>query len=331
MSIEERLARDIAAVTGGVVMTESDLKDARDTVDKRIMDSRRKTRRRALAAVAAAVVVPVLGIAAFQALDGDDKVAPPAELVPTSPDVDDAFLSGTAPTPELLEGVWRVDGDTLLVRFSPPDRVFFDNGGQLYGSPAVEGTYRVEEDLITVTVDGGGAGCGGQTFAMRAALPEPGMMHFVHTEPGVNNCSPQQDEQWALEQVLPTSQSLSGFELSSEFPKGDGDPPAPGVPLYGDWMAEGGGHILELTQAGSYYIAGASGDVIDTGQWTHRGSTLSLTSSAASEQCAQGDQLVWTGLEYINPHTSAMRGAVDKNACDGAWAGPTVWILLPHE
>ena len=40
-SIEERLARDIAAVTGGVVVTESDLRDARDAVDERI-DSRRQ-------------------------------------------------------------------------------------------------------------------------------------------------------------------------------------------------------------------------------------------------------------------------------------------------
>ena len=40
-TIEERLARDIAAVTGGVVVTESDLRDARDAVDERI-DSRRQ-------------------------------------------------------------------------------------------------------------------------------------------------------------------------------------------------------------------------------------------------------------------------------------------------
>jgi hypothetical protein len=32
-TIEERLARDIAAVTGGVVVTDSDVRDARDVLD----------------------------------------------------------------------------------------------------------------------------------------------------------------------------------------------------------------------------------------------------------------------------------------------------------
>ena len=62
-SIEERLARDIAAVTKGVVVTESDLRDARDAVDERIDSQRQRDRRRiVVAAAAAAVVIPVLGI-----------------------------------------------------------------------------------------------------------------------------------------------------------------------------------------------------------------------------------------------------------------------------
>ena len=56
-SIEERLARDIAAVTGGVVVTESDLRDARDAVDERIESRRQRDRRTVLAAAAAAVLV----------------------------------------------------------------------------------------------------------------------------------------------------------------------------------------------------------------------------------------------------------------------------------
>ena len=75
-SIEERLARDIAAVTGGVVVTESDLRNAREAVDERIDIEQQRNRRRPWDAVAAAaVVIPILGFAAFQMLDGaDDEV-----------------------------------------------------------------------------------------------------------------------------------------------------------------------------------------------------------------------------------------------------------------
>ena len=45
-SIEERFARDIAAVTQGVVVTESDLRDARNAVDERIDSKRQRDRRR---------------------------------------------------------------------------------------------------------------------------------------------------------------------------------------------------------------------------------------------------------------------------------------------
>jgi hypothetical protein len=52
-TIEERLARDIAAVMGGVVVTESDLRNAREAVEDRIEGRRKRGRRRTVAAVAA--------------------------------------------------------------------------------------------------------------------------------------------------------------------------------------------------------------------------------------------------------------------------------------
>jgi hypothetical protein len=116
---------------------------------------------------------------------------------------DEAFLTGSAPTPELLQGVWRQEGDVLLVRFSPPNLVSFDNGGRLFESPAVQGTYRIAGDLITVSVDGGYAECGGQEFAMRASLPQEGELRFVHTRPGTANCASEQDERWSLQQIRP--------------------------------------------------------------------------------------------------------------------------------
>jgi hypothetical protein len=55
-TIEERLARDIAAVTGEVVVTESHLREAREEVDERIGNRRRRDRSVVVAAAAAAAV-----------------------------------------------------------------------------------------------------------------------------------------------------------------------------------------------------------------------------------------------------------------------------------
>ena len=107
-SMEERLARDIAAVTEGVVMTESDQRDAREAVVERIEGRRQRDRRRTVgAAAAAAILLPVMGIVAVQTLGGDDKSSPVVDP-PTSVNDDvEAFLTGTDPTPELVVGVWR--------------------------------------------------------------------------------------------------------------------------------------------------------------------------------------------------------------------------------
>jgi len=324
-SIEERLAADIAAVTGGVVVTESDLRDARDAVDERIDSNRRRDRRRIV--IAAAVLIPVMGFAAFQALGGDDQTAPaPATPGPTSaadPDAD--FLTGSAPSPELLQGVWRVDEGTLLLKFTSDGDIQFDNGGQLYSAPAVHGTYVLADDLITITVDGGQAGCAGQTFAMRASLPESGAMRFVHTQPGTGNCATEQNERWVLEQVLPTSQGLADFAVAGGGYKPLSDKSA----LYGDWAAEGGGYVLEFASDATYYVADESGEPIDRGQWSLRSSDLILTSSAASVECSEGDRLVLGAVEYVNLNTPNLRGTVKQNTCSAAWA-PSAWWLIPH-
>ncbi len=326
-SIEERLARDIAEVTGGVVVTESDLRSAREGVDERITSRRQRDRRRILAVAAAAgVVIPILGIAAFQTLRGEET-APPVSPVPTSPNPDDAFLTGSAPTPDLLQGVWRVDNGTLLARFSPPNLLFFDNGGRLFDNPAVEATYEIAGDLIHVSVNGGLAECAGQTFAMRASLPEPGALRFVYTQPGASNCSSAQGERWVLEQVLPTSEGLAELDVPT---KANWKPPASVPALHGDWMAEGGGYLLEISPEGAYYVSDESGEAIDRGRWLGRGSELTLTSSTESAECAKGDRLVLSGLELLVDRTTAMRGTLEQNACGGEWAS-SVWMLLPHE
>lgn len=323
--IEERLMRDIAAVTGGVAVTESDLEDARESIDHRIEDRRKRGRRALLAgAVAAAVVIPVVGVIAFRTL-GADESAPPEIATPPSVGSDKTFLKGAAPTSESLEGLWRVDNEQLLVRFTAPDRIAFDDRGTIYSDPAVSGRYVVSGDLITFTVTGGYARCDGQTFEMRASLPEPGALRFVPLS-GFGNCATEQDDRWVLERALPTAPALADLDV---IPAGGWQPlPRPGF-LHGVWLADGGGRVLEIDPDGGYVVADESGAPVDRGRWTSHGSDLTLTSSAASEVCDAGDRLVVSGVEQQAMVWPALRGEVSENGCGAPW-NPDLWIVLSH-
>lgn len=333
-SIEERLARDIAAVTGGVVVTESDLRDARGAVDERIDSRRQRDRRRTVIAVAAAtVLIFIVGVTAFLTLGGDRETAPPANPRPTTSDPEAEFLTGRAPSPDLLQGVWRLDNGGVQMRFAAPNVISFDTAGRLFHNPGVHGTYVITGNLITVSIDGGPAGCGGQEFAMRAALPEPpvgpGALRLVHTRPGTGNCAPEQDERWVMEQVLPASPPMAGLVFSTQS---GWQPLVSKSALYGVWLAEGGGYVLEMDPGGTYYVAGESGEPVDRGRWSLRGgSDLTLTSSTESTECSGGDRVVLGAVEQVaGPGTRALRSTVRENTC-GAARAPAAWILIPHE
>ncbi len=329
-SIDERLARDIAAITGGVVVTESDLRDARDAVDERIDIRRERDRRRTVIAVAAAaVLIPVAGFAAFQTMGGDDKSAPqPAKPDPTvavDPNAD--FLTGDAPTAHLIDGLWRLDNGDLLMLFGEDGTVRFDNHGTLFSDPVMTGTYEIDGDVITVTTtDDARSECVGPDLTGRASLPESGLMRFVRSDSS-SACSPVPLGRIALEQVLPNSY-LSELAFSTEP---GWEPLSDETVLYGVWMAEGGQHVLEMDPSGAYYVMDESTDVVDQGQWSLQASELTLTSSAASGECSEGDRLVLGGVEQLPPGgTTGMRGTVTSNTCGGGWT-PSAWILLPHQ
>lgn len=341
-SIEERLARDIAAVTGDVVVTDSDLRKARDEVEDRIVIDRQRTRRRSgLVVAAAAVAIPVIGLAAVHMLDSsDNQPTPPSSSVSTSDEDVEEFLVGRSPTPDRVAGVWRVDNGTVLMQFTADGSFQVDDRGRLFADPGGTGTYAIDGDLITLTVDDGASGCAGQTVAMRASLPEPGSMRFVHTQPGTGNCVPENvivdgapavtdNQWWELEQVLPTkSDYLANLNTSHE--KGWEPLTANKPSLHGDWLAEGGGYVLELAPDGTYFIADESGDLADRGNWWLLPSKdLDLTSSGLDGRCSAGDRLVLGGLEQLNPGTLVIRGDVLLNNCNAPWT-PTAWIQIPR-
>lgn len=323
-SVEERLRHDIEAVTKGVVVTETELWDAQNAVDERVAIKSRRDRSRTVLLVAAAVVVIAgVGLGAFQAIGGDDQEITPAGSGPSA-DVFADFLKGDSPTPELLNGFWRVDNGVTMVHFQTDGTVQFADQGTVISDPVTTGTYTIDGDTISVTTSDAPR-CVTPEFTMRASLPKPGLVNVVLADTHVGTCGTVAST-IALEQVVPIGPSLAGLKSSGET---GWQSVTETKVLYGDWMAEGGGYLLELTEDGSYYVVDDSTEVVDSGLWRFRGSKLELASRAESPQCSDGDTLVFGNLEQLDGGgTTPIRGTTESNDCGGGWT-PTSWIRLP--
>lgn len=180
-SIEERLVRDIAAVTGGIIVTDSDLREARDEVIDRIeSDSHRRRVRTGVMVAAAVVVVAVGGVAAYELLGDDSRTVQPVDPSPSINDPDADYLTGSDPTPQLVAGVWRLDNGGVMAKFTEDGSIRLDDHGRLFSHPATIGIYDIDGDQITITaVESSQPECVGKTFSMRASVLPSGVMRFV--------------------------------------------------------------------------------------------------------------------------------------------------------
>lgn len=329
-TIEERLARDIAAVTGGVVVTESDLQEAREVLEVNMHTDRRRRRRGAALAIAAAVTIPVMAVALARTLGSDQSAPPAGQVTPgqAAPKADNdpgLWLTGRTPTTSLVQGVWRQDNGGVQMRFAAGGAFASDQQGRLFQDPALAGTWRLSGDQVTITLTGGSSGCADARLHLRVSLVHQGELHVVPTEPGTSRCSLLPATWETLEQVLPTKPSMAGFRNSDQESWTRWTRPGQ---LDGLWMAEGGGHAMEIGADGTYVVADRHGDPVDRGQWEFRRDALTLTSSAGSTTCAPGDRLVWSGVDQLRPGTYALRGTVRDNTCGVPWAA-THWIMIP--
>lgn len=333
-SIEERLQRDIAAVTEGVVVTEQDMRDARVEVEDRIEIGKQRDRRRNVGAIlAAAVVVPIIGALAFQNIGGDDEAVAPATPPTDEPTGYSSEWLGSEPTLELIKGVWRVDDSSILVWFRADGSVHFDDAGSLFSTPMSAGTYALAGDqiVITTTAAGGdGERCAGTETTVQAGIAGRGSMTVVNVGPTSESCSLlSSDGRWNLHQTLPTTHEY--MRTFRPLAEDDFAPLTRTDLLYGDWVAVGGDAILEMTPDGAYVVAAESGDVVDRGSWTVTDRRLQLVSSADSPSCGAGDRFVLGPLTHSDPGDSEfIRGRIVEQTCGGAWARDA-WYLLPRE
>jgi hypothetical protein len=323
-SIEERLLRDIAEVTGGIDMTDSDLRDARESLDERIDNRRQRDRRRTLAIAAAAATV-VVGLGAWQALRGGDASPTPAPPGPEPSELspaDQAFLTGVGPTADLLEGVWRLDnpGNSRMLFFFGADGVFrYDDTGNLTADPLVDGTYEVEGETITVQVDGGSAECAGRAFTLRANVTADGPLHVLPVGLEAGDCARPARAQWVVERLLPWP---AGSDLKAP-PGNSWDPPTGTGDLARTWFDPGGGYLVEIRDDGTYAVLAGAGTVTDTGNWLapDSASRLTLMSSGETGECALGDLLVLGNLRARDLGTLVLQGDLERNDCDLPFSG----------
>jgi hypothetical protein len=319
--IQERLERDIQAVTGAVSVSESDLLRARDAIRERVESRPGTDGRRTVAMVAAtAIVAAGVGYTAYQAASPDGVEVTPASQ---GEDTDADPVSGTQLTLENLKGFWRVDNGITMVWFKSNGVIQISDQGSVISDPDIVGTYAVEDDTVSVKAEYA-PDCPGGNFSMRVDLPMPGLARVVLPGPEFGECGKAQTI--TLEHALPdngrwadwTSSGLRGWR-----------PVTDENVILGDWVAEaGGGYLLEIAKDGTYYVADKSTELVDNGLWRLRGSRLELFSRTESPQCEEGDFLVFGDFEYINAETTLLRGTVDQNDCGGGWT-PTSWILIP--
>lgn len=319
-SVEERLVRDIEAVTGGVVVTQADLEQARDKVEDRIERSGRG-RRRWTALAAAATAAAVVGAVTLALTTEPAGEADPAGSGPEN-DPWASFLKGDAPTEEAVRGVWRVDNGSTLVRFTG-DEVALDTRGQIT-APEIEGSYVLEGDQIVMDLEASaGPGCSGEA-AFRASVVGPGEMRMVADDAVTDGCVLEQSGRWVLEHVLPTSREMVDFGL----PKSGGYGPLERAVVPGFWLVVGGGTGLQLSPEGTYAALDDSGEVVEQGRWQLDGEELSLTADTT------GCRVVLSNAQHVNPGTDMIRGELTEYRCEMPWVsgdgGDTMeWFQIP--
>ncbi len=238
-------------------MTESDLRDARVAVEDRIESGRQRDRRRGVVVAAAAAAV-VVGVATWQGLSGKTPVLrrrrPDRRRRPCRTRTR-TFLTGDAVTAEILPGVWRLDNRAWLFMFTSDGRFSYDEHRAAVADPLVDGTYAVDGDTITVDIEGGTAGCAGQTLTLRAVV-------FARAR---CTCCPSAASRAAA--ALPSAPSGCWSRCcrratspgSRTGPGGNWDPLAGYGAMQGTWYDPQGGYLVELRDDGSYSTLTGSG------------------------------------------------------------------------
>ena len=151
-------------------------------------------------------------------------------------------------------------------------------------------------------------------------------MRVIPVDMGSDGCGRATRTRWVLEQILPTSDETGDLKAP---PGVSWDPVADEEALTGTWLDPGGGSVLELRTDGSYTGLAGEAEVVDVGTWAADASSslLTITSSADSATCREGERFVLSRLRVRDLGTLVLQGDLERNECDRPWTGGG-WFLL---
>lgn len=289
---EQRVIDALQALTGGITVTDNDLLDARDRLEKHLTP-RPRNRRVVLAGVAAAVLLVAAATVASLTGGRHDSAPPPV----TNPPVPDVWLEGgSPPTAASMAGVWQTrDGTFTQVLVIRADGTFaYDwEGTDTAGNPGWHET--LDEPPMSGSFDLDGYQFSTKVYRNQLdwtpewaeALMPDGTLHTVNTRIGTGR-SP-----GTWERVEPVRSRAFG----SPAPTSGWTAPDARTDLVGVWLPAGAGQeLLALNPSGvyAYYKDGnlAEGHPTDSGTWSLQGHQLVLVSDGDAGACAKGAQTV---------------------------------------
>ena len=171
----------------------------------------------------------------------------------------------------------------------------YDETGRLSAHPRVYGTYAVDGDTISVDIEGGSAGCAGQTIALRAVVSAKGPLHVLPVGSDPSSCGAPFAPQWVLEQVLPAGY----LRLAPEPSRSSTGTRWPATtPCWATGTTRRAATSSSCGTTGPTRPSRGSTELADSGTWTVDPSVtrLTLVSGADSPTCREGDRFVLDNL-----------------------------------
>jgi hypothetical protein len=289
---EQRVIDALQAITGGITVTDNDVLDARDRLEKNLTPAP-KRRRMVLAAVAAAVLL-VAWVTVASLTGNKQDSAPPPVAPPPAPDL--WLEGGTPPTAESMAGIWQQRSGTFTqVLVVQADGTFaYDwEGTDLGGSPGWHET--LDEPPMSGSFELDGYQFSTKVYrnqldwtpAWAQALMPDDTLHTVNTSPGADPAP----STW--ERVEP----VRSRAFDSAAPAQGWTAPVKDTDLVGVWLpAASGQELVVINPDGgyAYYPDGnvGAGHPTDSGGWALDGRQLVLTSDGDAGSCAKGARVV---------------------------------------
>jgi hypothetical protein len=191
--------------------------------------------------LAAGIVLVFVACAGAGGVGGSDSepTSPPEESPPTAIDLNGIWLQVEDP-----------DALGMMMRFDPDSSFASDDRGELFSTPAAQGTFEVDGDAIAFTTDERSDLCAdGERWGWRATLPQDGLLRIEHTEGGTGDCHVPTGTEWTMIRLYRPSATVHAITP----PVSTGGRPPDAGELTGIWLqVDPAGLMIRFTVDGGF-------------------------------------------------------------------------------